>query len=181
MYKKRSEIMKVAIGTKNKAKVKSVEKVLSELFHAVEFESYNIESGVSEQPFSEEETRQGAVNRAINTLNISKADLNFGLEGGVKEIDNKLYCVNWGALALKDGTTFTAGGATFLLPDEISKQLRQGKTLGAVMENFTNIKNINHSEGAIGIFTANLIDRSVMFEHIVKILIGNYLYSKKWK
>lgn len=170
--------MIVAIGTKNKAKIKAVENVLSEYFQEVSFKSYDVESGVSEQPFSEEETKKGAINRSKNALQLSDADLSFGLEGGVKEIDNKLYCINWGALALKDGTIFTAGGATFLLPDDISNELRKGKTLGSVMEEFTNKKKINHFEGAIGVFTANLIDRAQMFEHIVKILIGNYLYSK---
>lgn len=170
--------MKVAIGTKNKAKIKAVENVVVKFFPETIFESYNVTSGVSEQPFSEEETRQGAINRAINTLHISNADLSFGLEGGVKEIDNKLYCINWGALALKDGTTITASGATFLLPNEIAQQLRNGKTLGAVMESFTNKKNINQFEGAIGVFTANIMNRAQMFEHIVKILIGNYLYCK---
>lgn len=170
--------MKVAIGTKNKAKIKSVENILSEIFDEPIFESFNVNSEVSEQPFSEEETRQGAINRAKNALKRSNADLSFGLEGGVKEIDNKLYCINWGALALKDGTVFTACGAGFLLPDDIANEVRNGKTLGAVMEKFTNTKNINQSEGAIGVFTANLIDRSQMFEHIVKILVGNYLYMK---
>lgn len=170
--------MIVAIGTKNKAKIKAVQTVLSNYFQDVSFKSYDVASGVSEQPFSEEETRQGAINRSKNALQLSGADLSFGLEGGVKEIENKLYCINWGALALKDGTVFTAGGATFLLPDDISSQLRKGKTLGSVMEEFTNKKKINHFEGAIGVFTANLIDRAQMFEHIVKILIGNYLYSK---
>lgn len=171
--------MKVAIGTKNKAKVKAVETILSTYFNDVTFEPLDVHSEVSEQPFSEEETRQGAINRAKNCLNQSDADMSFGLEGGVKEIEGKMYCVNWGALALKDGTIFTAGGATFLLPDEVSSQLMQGFTLGEVMEKYTNTKNINHSEGAIGVFTAKLIDRAQMFEHIVKILVGNYLFHQE--
>lgn len=171
--------MLVSIGTTNKAKVKAIENVVKEYFKEVTFEQFKVPSDVSEQPFSTEETRQGAINRAINTLKVSQGDLNFGLEGGVCEIDGIMYCCNWGAVALKDGTILTAAGAQFPLPEEIANELRTGKELGPVMDYYTKQQDTRSGSGAIGVFTAGLVDRAEMFEHIVKILIGQYLFLEK--
>ncbi|MEL3962034.1 DUF84 family protein [Lysinibacillus endophyticus] len=167
--------MKVAIGTKNKAKTAAIENVIRTYFEDVQFEQFSVASNVSEQPFSNEETRQGAINRALNTLKVANAELNFGLEGGVHELDGLMYCCNWGAVALPDGTVLSCAGAQFLLPEDIAKELRAGKELGPVMDEFTKEKDTRHHSGAIGVFTAGLINRTEMFEHIVKLLIGQYL------
>lgn len=168
----------VAIGTKNRAKINAVEKCVTNYFKEVRFELCEVPSDVSEQPYSTEETRQGAIHRALNTLKVANGDMNFGLEGGVYEIEGIMYCCNWGALVLKDGTIFTAAGAQFPLPDTVAKELRLGKELGPVMDCYTKQQDIRSSAGAVGIFTAGLIDRAEMFEHIVKLLIGQYLFTK---
>lgn len=168
--------MFVAIGTKNRAKTSAIENVVRLYFDNVEFQQYDVASNVSEQPFSDEETRQGAINRALNTLEVSQADLSFGLEGGVREIDGVMYCCNWGAVALKDGTVISSGGAEFRLPEEVANELRNGKELGPVMDAYTKQKDTRHHSGAIGVLTAGLIDRTEMFEHIVKLLIGQQLF-----
>lgn len=168
--------MRIAIGTKNKAKIGAVETIAQKYFQNSTFEHIEVASDVSEQPFSNEETRRGAINRARHTLQATGADLNFGLEGGVCEIDGIMYCCNWGAVALKDGQVISSAGAQFILPEEIAVELRTGKELGPVMDIYTNEQNIRHHAGAIGIFTNGLIDRKEMFEHIVKILIGQVLF-----
>lgn len=173
--------MKVAIGTLNRAKTKAVRNVINTYFNDVEFQEVKVPSDVSEQPFSDEETRQGAINRAINTLNQTGADLNFGLEGGVREIDGVMYCCNWGAVALKNGQVISVAGAQFILPEEIAEQLRAGKELGPVMDEYTKEQDIRHQKGAIGVFTAGLVDRVEMFEHIVTLLVGQYLFVENRK
>ena len=171
--------MKIAIGTKNKAKVGAVEAIVLHYFPNADIESIEVASDVSVQPFSNEETRQGAINRARNTLVKTNADLNFGLEGGVDEIDGTMYCCNWGAVALKDGTVISSSGAQFALPEVIAQQLRVGMELGPIMDVYTNTENIRHHQGAIGIFTDGLIDRKEMFEHIVKLLVGQVMFKLK--
>ena len=171
--------MQVAIGTRNKAKTAAVEQVVNQYFEQVTYRHIEVESEVSEQPFSSEETRNGAINRAKNASIATNAELSFGLEGGVEEIDGIMYCVNWGAVALKNGTIYTAAGASFMLPEEIAVQLREGKELGPVMDHFTSKENIRHHEGAIGIFTNGLINRKSMFEHIVTLLVGQVYYYEQ--
>lgn len=170
--------MKIAVGTENKAKVGAVEAITREYFPDAQLENLEVASDVSVQPFSNEETRQGAINRARNTLLKTNADLAFGLEGGVDEIDGVMYCCNWGAVAMKDGTVISSSGAQFALPEVIAKELRIGKELGPVMDVYTNTENIRHHQGAIGIFTNDAIDRQQMFEHIVKLLVGQVLFKQ---
>ena len=171
--------MKIVIGTLNKAKTGAVENIINAHVKEVQYIYKNVQSGVSEQPFSNEETRRGAINRAINAMTETGATYSFGLEGGVEEIDGIMYCVNWGAVALKNGHIYTAQGASFMLPNEIANKLREGKELGPVMDEYLNTKGIRHTEGAVGIFTKGLIDRKSMFEHIVKLLIGQVYYFEK--
>lgn len=166
--------VKVAVASKNAAKINAVEAVLKELEFDFELESAETDSGVSAQPLSLTETRQGAINRAQQALS-SKADLAIGLEGGVYELEESLYLCNWGALASAQGAIFTAGGAQIRMPDEIATQLKAGMELGPVMDRYANETGIRQHKGAVGILTDGLVNRNEMFEHVVKLLMGQYL------
>ncbi|MGF9979173.1 DUF84 family protein [Viridibacillus arvi] len=171
--------MLIAIGTKNKAKTGAVEAVVKQFVNEeLVFEHVEVASVVSAQPMTDAETREGAINRAKNTRNVSNADFSFGLEGGVKEIDGVMYVCNWGALVLKDGQVITAAGAQIPLPETVAEDVKSGRELGPVMDEYTQQNDIRQHSGAIGIFTHDLIDRKEMFEHVIKLLIGQYFFQK---
>ena len=169
--------MNIAIGTTNKAKIGAVETVVQQFFDHAEFTYHQAASEVSEQPRTTEETRQGAINRAKNTRIATDASLSFGLEGGVTEIEGVMYVCNWGALVVEDGTVFTAAGAQIVLPEEVAGEIRKGKELGPVMEAYTERRDIRQHAGAVGIFTNGLVNRQKMFEHIITLLVGQYLFA----
>ncbi len=169
--------MEIAIGTTNNAKIQSVQAIVNQYFEKVTFTYFKALSQVSDQPITTEETRLGAINRAKNTSIATGAMLSFGLEGGVTEIDGDMYVCNWGALTLADGTTFTAAGAQIILPKEIAQEIRAGKELGPIMEQYTQRLDIRQGAGAVGIFTQGIVTRQTMFEHIVALLIGQYLFT----
>ncbi len=73
--------MKIAIGSVNPAKVKAVEEACKEQDIDVIITPMSVPSGVSNQPFSDEETIQGAVNRATNCLLEENIEIGIGLEG----------------------------------------------------------------------------------------------------
>jgi inosine/xanthosine triphosphatase len=171
--KKEWEALKIiAIGTTNQAKVAAVRSVFSSEHYTLV--PTDVPSDVSVQPLSDHETRQGAINRAKHALQKENADIGIGLEGGVMEIDGELWLCNWGALADRDGTVITAGGARIPLPFEVAKGIRAGRELGDVMAEYTGERNIRHKEGAIGVFTNGYVDRAGMFRHIVQLLVGQY-------
>lgn len=163
---------RAAIASKNPAKINAVSSVLKNLEWTIDLSAVDAESEVSAQPFSQQETRQGAVNRAKNAL--EEFDFAIGLEGGVYEMEEILYLCNWGALATQDGRLFTAAGAQIPLPAEIAASLYKGTELGPVMDDYANESGIRHHKGAIGILTDGLVNRGEMFSHVVKLLIGQY-------
>jgi len=166
--------MKMAVGSFNPAKVEAVRTI----FDKEDVVTMKVDSGVSDQPFSDEETIDGAINRAKNCLNGSDAELAIGLEGGVVDTKYGMFVCNWGALVTRKNEVFIAGGARVLLPDGIAKRLRTGEELGPVMDDFTQSSNIRKKEGAIGIFTNNRVTRAEMFQHIVHMLAGQYEYNE---
>lgn len=167
---------KIIIGSKNPAKIKAVQAVFQD--YQVEFVSVNVPSGVSEQPFSDEETIRGAINRANAALKEGNGDIGIGLEGGVHETEYGLFLCNWGALAEKGKPAIIAGGARILLPDTVARRIKAGEELGPVMDDFTNKENIRKNEGAVGIFTNGQISRAEMFTHVMKLLIGQFEYRR---
>lgn len=170
--------MRVCIGTHNKAKIQAVLNGFKEESE-IEFTEWDVSSGVSNQPFSDEETLAGAINRARAALITGNGDIGIGLEGGVQLINKEMFLCNWGALALKSGEVLVAGGARIPLPKEVQRELAAGRELGPIMDEYANKKNVRHKEGAIGIFTNQRVDRASMFQHVMELLIGQYECKKK--
>ncbi|MFP7493276.1 DUF84 family protein [Terribacillus saccharophilus] len=166
--------MKMMIGSKNPAKVNAVSAVFSDGWT---LESAAVDSGVSAQPMSDEETRLGAMKRAIACSKLEGAKAGIGLEGGVTEMDDGLYICNWGALAVGDDI-WSASGAKLLLPAFIAEPVRAGEELGPVMRAFTSKQDISTTEGAVGVFTDGHMSRTAMFEHICLLLKGQYAFYR---
>jgi inosine/xanthosine triphosphatase len=167
--------MRIAVGSKNPAKINAVKGTFID--GSFEIVSVDAESGVSEQPMSDEETIKGAVNRAIQAAERAEADIGIGLEGGVQQTQFGLMLCNWGALAVKGMEPIIAGGARIPLPEEIARQLLKGAELGPVMDEYAKKQNVRKNEGAVGIFTNGQINRSEMFTHVMKLLAGQYEYQ----
>ncbi|MCR2821809.1 DUF84 family protein [Lederbergia panacisoli] len=175
--------MRIAVGSKNAAKIKAAETVLRDIGYSNELIPLDAPSNVSGMPFSDEETMKGAMNRAEYCIAQGDVEIAIGLEGGVTETPKGLFLINYGALAEKGKETIVAGGARIMLPDEIAERLRAGEELGPVMEDYSKKKNVRSKEGAIGIFTHGMVNRDEMFMHIMKLLVGqrgkNLLVSKE--
>ncbi|OZU89676.1 inosine/xanthosine triphosphatase [Virgibacillus indicus] len=164
--------MEIIIGSENPTKIKAVQEIFPK--HVVK--SMDVPSNVAAQPFSDEETRQGAINRAVHCTESSSKGLGVGLEGGVMYAGDQLFLCNWGALVTQDKKIYTASGARIALPEEIDLELKNGKELGDVMDVYAQKQEVRKKEGAIGIFTNELVSRQEMFEHVVKLLRGQWEY-----
>lgn len=162
---------KIVIGSLNTAKVEAVRRA----FPDDEVMAKSVDSGVSEQPKSDEETLRGAINRAKNAKQYG--DIGIGLEGGVSFTPYGLFLINYGALIDENDHCFVAGGLRIPLPDDIKEKLEQGMELGDVMDQFTKKKGVKHDEGAIGVFTANNVKRGEMFEQLTRVLKGQYQFG----
>src|SRR5699024_9560597 len=139
--------MKITIGSNNPAKINAVQSV----FQSANIQTINASSSVSAQPFSDEETREGAVNRALECVRSKPESVGIGLEGGVMYVEDRLYLCNWGALRDRKNRTYTASGARILLPEEVHQELCKGHELGDVMDWYAKKQEVRKNEGAIGI------------------------------
>ncbi|MFD2618014.1 DUF84 family protein [Terrilactibacillus laevilacticus] len=168
--------MLISVGTTNPAKLKAVESLIQ--FEKLEAVCQSIEtnSGVRAQPLSDEETRQGAIQRAKSALEMSSSDISIGLEGGVSEHDGEMYLCNWGALIDGKGHLFTASGAKIVLPSTLSDGIKQGAELGNLIDEFSKKHNVRKGEGTIGILTNGRMNRSDMFFHVLLLLYGQYCF-----
>ncbi|WP_249872042.1 DUF84 family protein [Oceanobacillus saliphilus] len=164
--------MHIVVGSKNPTKIEAVK----DIFPEAEVTSLEVESGVRPQPFSDEETKQGAINRAMDCMKSEENAIGIGLEGGVMYVGQPLYLCNWGALVTPDGHIFTGSGARIVLPAEIEEGLKDGKELGDLMDGYAKKQEVRKNEGAIGIFTNDLVSRQEMFSHVVKLLRGQWEY-----
>lgn len=167
--------MKIMIGSKNPTKIKACETVFPE-YRA---EGVSVASDVAAQPFSDEETRKGAINRAYHSAVLNEDGIGIGLEGGIMFVEEELFLCNWGALVTPANNIYTASGARIVLPQEFIPELKNGKELGTIMAEFSKKENVSTQEGAVGIFTNDMINRSEMFTHVVKLLRGQWEYWDK--
>ncbi|MBO1911302.1 DUF84 family protein, partial [Microvirga sp. 3-52] len=158
--------MDFIIGTTNKAKLQACEEVLKAYYPQSKITGRSVSSDVPDQPYGDEETQEGALNRARKASGFGRNAVGIGLEGGVRLLNDKLYICNWGALHLPDGNQFTAGGAQILLPDDLAREVQNGKELGPVVDQYFSKKNVRHNEGAIGILTNGAVSRTELFAHV---------------
>lgn len=147
--------MKVAIGTLNPAKVNAVKECLDQL-GSFTLSSTSVSSGVADQPFSDEETIRGAVNRALRAREEENAEIGIGLEGGMLETDEGFFLCNWGALSVQGIEPIIAGGARIPLPEEIGRKVKSGIELKIVMDEYAGKENVSQKKAPSAFLQAGL-------------------------
>lgn len=167
------------IGSTNKTKVQAAQQVLETLPIKAELLAESVPSGVKKQPIGETETREGAINRAKAASLLREQAIGIGLEGGIRWINGELFLCNWGALYTPDGSIITAAGAQIRLPSQFTPALQEGDELSVLMDAYCQKDEIRSNEGAIGIFTADYVNRTALFEHVMKLLIGQWVFQMK--
>ncbi len=158
-------MMIIHVGSTNRAKVEAVREILTEYSHLAQAEvkGVTVESAVSAQPLSLDETIRGAMHRAEAVY--TGADYAIGLESGLMEVPHtKSGYMDVCACAIYDGTTFHLGlSSCWEFPDkEIMRLiLEDGLDMSQAVNKRGLTKNplIGSEEGAIGIVTKGRIDR----------------------
>ncbi len=171
-----------ALGSLNPSKKQGLEKAAKRLFRKFVIKAMKAESEISEQPF-DEETVEGAVNRAKAAYTATDADFGIGFESGIFKMgENNLHDIV--ICAIFDGEKITLGNSMgFQMPSQAIQMLKKGgfqfpvpgfgtklqnpkqfKDLGAVMAELSGIAEIGYKKGAIHYLSAGLLDRQMMNE-----------------
>lgn len=156
---------KVIIASKNPVKIKAVQKAFDKMMSVgdVEFVGTSVDSGVGDQPMSDEETLLGATNRARNAqLAMPEADYWVGIEGGIQEQGDQMMAFAWIVL-LSEVQKGQARTGAFFLPPEVSRLVKAGKELGEADDIVFGHSNSKQQGGAIGLLTNNVMDRTSLY------------------
>lgn len=179
--------MHIFVGSLNPVKINAVTEAASETWPTVQVQGMDVPSGIPEQPWGDEQTRQGARNRAVAALedglqqHTSQPDkaLGIGLEGGVMEFDSEVWSTVWAVVTDAEGNFYESNGARFVIPDPIATELRNGGELGPLFSKVAGQANLKHGKGAIGVITQGFIDRTEEYTVIAKMSLGLW-YGRDW-
>ncbi|WP_222933143.1 inosine/xanthosine triphosphatase [Fulvivirga aurantia] len=153
--------MKVAVASNNPVKTAAVANGMAKMFsEKAEIINVSAPSEVKDQPTSDQETYDGAFNRAKNARDLlPDQDLWVGIEGGIEDTLKGMTAFAWVVVLSKDKIGH-AKSATFFLPEKVSHLIKQGKELGEADDIVFGKSNSKQQNGAVGLLTENAIDRT---------------------
>lgn len=158
--------MKVVVASQNPVKVDAVREAFALQFpaDAVELIAASVPSGVPDQPMSDEETRRGAVNRAVHAKELHPdAEFTVGLEGGICEVDSTAYTFAWMAVRSAAGEISTNRSMLLPLPRKVMQLVHSGIELGHAIDEVFGTTNIKHKGGAFGLLTQDRMTRRSVY------------------
>ncbi|WP_194775217.1 inosine/xanthosine triphosphatase [Pararhodonellum marinum] len=160
----------IIVGSKNPVKIFAVDQAFESTFEeGFIIQGLSVDSGIKDQPFGDQDTYQGAFNRAFNSKNaFPEADFWVGIEGGVEKRDEELMAFAWVVTMDQSGKIGKSKTATFFLPKVISDLiLNNGMELGEADDAFFNKENSKQGSGAVGILTDGLVERKDYYKQAV--------------
>ena len=172
----------VVVASQNPVKVEAVRRGFQRWFlhDTLRVNAVAVPSGVSDQPMSDEETQQGARQRALRASRARpSADFWVGIEGGVAWHGNDLLAFAWIAVYHKNHIWGMARTGAFMLPPAVAALVRAGYELGEADDRVFGETNTKQRMGAVGLLTQGLIDRTALYEHAV--LLALIPFGEAWK
>lgn len=169
-------MMRVIIASRNPVKIQCVRQAFEKAFPHQEWacDGIAVNSGVSDQPMTDAETLEGARNRVDNAQKIAEADYYVGVEGGIAENAQGMEAFAWVVVKSKSKTG-EARTASFALPPAIVELIHQGIELGHADDMVFKRENSKQKNGAVGILTHDLIDRTSYYEPAVVLALIPFL------
>jgi inosine/xanthosine triphosphatase len=157
--------MRVVVASTNPVKINAVRIGFQRMFPEQDFqvESLSNIQGSSNQPCSDHETLQFACDRAARAEQlVPEADFWVGVEGGIEDQDLQMNAFAWVVIKTKEKLGKGRTGA-FPLPKAVADLIRQGKELGEADDIVFGRLNSKQANGAIGILTGDVIDRTQLY------------------
>lgn len=175
-----AEVRSIAVGSTNPVKVAAARAVLAPLVHGATVVGVGVASGVSAQPFGDEETIRGARARAVAARELLDADLGIGIEGGCVDGALGMRTCAWAVVVDRSGRSGTGGSLVLPLPPRVAAMVRSGVELGHAMDALVAQHNTKHGAGAVGILTDGLVDRQRAYEVLVTYALAPFLTPQFW-
>ncbi|MBI9044403.1 MAG: inosine/xanthosine triphosphatase [Anaerolineaceae bacterium] len=169
--------MNIIIASENPVKLNAAKNGFIRVFpnNSLVFHRFSVPSGVSDQPFSDEETFQGALNRAEHAKEVmGDADYWVGIEGGIEVEDGQVFSFAW-IVVVSNLSMGKSRTANFQLPTGHLSYLNQGMELGKVNDLIFDCQNSKEKNGAVGLLTENVLTRVDLLEQSVILALTPFL------
>jgi inosine/xanthosine triphosphatase len=164
------EVRTIVVASTNPVKLAAASEAVAQVFPGwvTRVVPVRADSGVPDQPMGDEQTLQGALNRLeASRREVSDAALWFAFEGGCGDVPGEpgaLHAFAW--VVVTDGRrTSRARTATFPLPPVVAALVRRGVELGHADDAVFGREGSKQSNGAVGLLSKNLIDRTAYYRH----------------
>jgi len=172
-------VKQVVIASRNPVKINAVQAAFKAAFPEghFSFAGLSVPSGVPDQPLTDTETLQGALNRAENARQAAPdADFWTGLEGGLQEdADGQIEVLAWMVVLAANGRQGRARTATFYLPPGVTALVKSGMELGEADDVFFKQKNSRQKGGSVGLLTGGLVDRATYYQQAITLALIPFL------
>lgn len=170
--------MKIVVASRNPKKIEAVENVMRRIYENVEILSVEVDSGVTYTPVGDEETIKGARNRAERALQMTDAELGIGIEGGISQLGSAYYLATWVAIVDRNLDVSLGHGGGIEVPEKIVQEVKKGKELGNVVDDYFGKHNVKQKMGLSGILTNNLVDRQKITEEVITYAMARKLHPE---
>lgn len=174
--------MIIAVGSTNPTKIRPVKAVFSKHFKNIAVKGINVDSGVDDQPMTDEDMYKGALNRAKGALKkVNNASYGVGIEGGLHK-----YSYGWFERSLiviinKKGDIGIGSSGGLALPHRIVKRIREGINLEEAVDEVFGTKKIGEGIGMFGMFTNGIVTRAEGVKHGVAFALARFLHADLYK
>ncbi|MEM6964392.1 MAG: inosine/xanthosine triphosphatase [Bacteroidota bacterium] len=168
---------KIIIASRNPVKITAVKQGYNKVFtnEKILLEGVSVASEVSDQPMSDAETLRGATNRANNAeRQFPHADYWVGIEGGIQQQSDAMMAFAWVVIQSKSKVGKARTG-TFFLPPKVVELIQHGKELGEADDIVFGHSNSKQKNGAVGLLTKNVIDRTSFYVEAVVLALIPFL------
>jgi inosine/xanthosine triphosphatase len=159
----------IIVASQNPVKLQAVMMGFEQFFTDEEYsvQGVAVPSGVDDQPFTHEETLQGAVNRVEQAQQKAvEADYWVGIEGGVEDVNGELHAFAW--IVVRSASLQGKGcTGTFVLPPRVAELVHGGMELGDADDVVFQRSNSKQENGAVGLLTGDVITRASLYAHAV--------------
>jgi inosine/xanthosine triphosphatase len=159
-------MMKIVVTSFNPVKIEAAREAFESSFPGVEIQitPLKVDSGVPDQPMTDEETRRGAHQRVENARRqLPGADYWVGLEGGLDSFEGQLMGFAWMAVAGAGNRISESRSATLPLPPQVQALIAEGLELGEANDRVFATLNSKQGGGAYGLLTDGLMTRESIY------------------
>jgi inosine/xanthosine triphosphatase len=151
------------LGTVSEQKINIIKRALDKKGVDARILSFEVNSGIADQPFGEDIIVQGSINRAQNVIKKSgeEYDISLGLEGGMCKVGSKWYYMCVVSLVDKKGNIYSGISRKNPIPSLVVQQINNGAYFADVIRKFRT--EISEEDKDLTILIEELINRTESF------------------